>query len=177
MHTKRPHPRHRKLVDRKSARAQRAWSPNAVQIAINNARRLHQADVAMQGEVLENALHQFIAGHDCLLHWRSLADAANVTETLCSMRICSGPEAEHVVDAAKLALAAVADRHSGGGSWTLHAHELDALRWLLSLHSHQLRECSFGEFDRALIATQQRLAQYRAGNAPAGARIIEGEIS
>ena len=59
---------------------------------------------------------------------------------------------------------------------TLHAHEVDALRWLLTLHDRQLRECSFGEFERALITTQQRIAQYRAGNAPVGARIIEGEI-
>jgi hypothetical protein len=65
------------------------------------------------------------------------------------MGICSGQQAEAVVHNAQAALAAVQQRHAGGGSWTLYPAELDALHWLAALHAKQLAECDYSEFERA----------------------------
>ena len=64
-----------------------------------------------------------------------------------------------------------------GSSRALYASEIDALQWLVTLHHTQLQACSFAEFDAAFRATERRLSQYRAGNAPPGAIVVEGEIA
>jgi hypothetical protein len=67
------------------------------------------------------------------------------------------------------------------GTWALHASEREEVRgrlgWLISLHATQLQGCSYTLFERAYQATQQRVAQARAGNAAADAIVIEGEIA
>ena len=150
---------------------------NAVQQAINRARKLAPADVAGQVQLITVALAQFMRGENCGEHWRSLADTANVAETFEAMGICSGPQAQRVIDQAQTALYNVQLRHQQRGTWTLYAHEVDELTWLNAVHSHQLRECSYGEFERALRTTHHRLAAARAGNAPKGALVITGDIA
>ncbi len=166
----------------RSKRPRRAYRPgavhtNALDRTLNSVRKLSPSDVATQRHIIATALLEFRAGKHCQQHWCSLADAANMTETLSAMGICSGPNAELVITQAQAALAAVADRHSTRGSWTLYPAEIDHLVWLTSLHGQQLQACDYGEFGRALDITKNRLSQARQGNAPAGAHIVIGAMA
>ena len=161
----------------RKAYRQRPVHTNAVSIALNLVRKLSDADVSMQRGAMTTALREFSAGQHCPVHWRSLADTANMAETLAGMGICSGDQADAVVEKAQQALADVQHRHATRGTWTLYAAELDALDWLVVLHARQLAECSYGEFERAFNATRERIAQALAGNAARGAVVIRGDIA
>ena len=165
----------------RSARPRKAYRPrtvaaNATDIALNNAHKLDRKDAAGQAALLRTALAEFQRGRDAGVHWRSLADAANMAETLAAMRICSGADADRIIQRAQQVLHDVALRHRERGTWALKHDELDALQWLLSLHTTQLAECDYSEFCRAMDRTRVRVAQARAGNAAPGALVIEGEL-
>lgn len=150
---------------------------NAVEIAINRARKLDTSDVQRQQTLMQTALAEFCRGERCADHWASLADAANMAETLAAMGLGSGPQADRVISDAQRALHDVHTRHAARGTWTLYADEIDALHWLVRLHcTVQLAACSYGEFSDAFERTQNRLRQALAGNAPAGALVIAGGI-
>lgn len=163
---------------------QRAYRPrpvatNAIEIAINRARKLSNTDVEQQmGLVRAAVAGMCLGGHcaQCAQHWRSLADTANMTETLAAMGLGSGPQADHVIEAAQRTLHDVHQRHAQRGTWTLFADEIAALHWLVSLHETQLAACSYGEFEHAYRRTAERLAQARAGNAAPGAIVINGDM-
>ena len=153
---------------------------NAVEIAINRARKLSTEDVVRQHRITTHALDEFSRGNNCPLHWNSLADAANMAETLAGMGLGSGADADRVISDAQHAQHALHDvhqRHTQRGTWTLYADEIDALRWLVTLHcTVQLSACSYGEFCDAYERTHNRMQQALAGNAPAGALVITGGI-
>jgi len=150
---------------------------NAVEIAINRARPLAVSDVAGQLLRMQVALREFTRGENCNAHWCSLADAANMAETLAAMGLGSGEEADRVVRDAQRALHDVHQRHASRGTWTLYADEIEALHWLVRLHcTTQLPACSYGEFSDAFERTQNRLRQALAGNAPVGALVVSGAI-
>jgi hypothetical protein len=162
------------------SRRARKYSPrpvyaNAVQIALARVKPLSAADVASQAAVIQHALAQFCQGIGCDAHWCSLADAANMAETLASMGLGSGDDATRVIELAQRALADVHQRHTTRGSWTLYADEIDALHWLVRLHcTAQLPACSYGELSDAMAITRNRLQQALAGNAPRSALVIDG---
>lgn len=148
---------------------------NAVQIALARVKPLTAADVAGQTALVHNALQQFCQGINCDAHWCSLADTANMAETLAGMGLGSGDDATRVIELAQRALADVHQRHTQRGSWTLYADEIDALHWLVRLHcTAQLPACSYGELGDAMAATRNRMQQALAGNAPRGALVIDG---
>ena len=148
---------------------------NAVQIALARVKPLTAADVAGQTALVQNALQQFCQGINCDAHWCSLADTANMAETLSGMGLGSGDDATRVIELAQRALADVHQRHNQRGSWTLYADEIDALHWLVRLHcTAQLPACSYGELGDAMAATRNRMQQALAGNAPRGALVIDG---
>ena len=170
------------MAARNTKHPRKAYRPqgvhvNAVQRAIGGAQRLSRDDVARQVHIVRNALAQFACGQHCAQHWASLADTANVTESLAAIGIGAGADAQRVINQAQQALHDVHQRHRRTGSWTLYAAELDALQWLSTRHHTQLAACSYSEFERAMHATHQRLSQARAGNAPAGAIVVQGEIA
>ena len=154
----------------------RAVALNATQIAINRVGKLSPEDVDGQVGLARRALREFACGVECARHWCGLADVANMAETLSRMGICSGPDAQTILDDAMAALSAVHTRHRQRGTWTLYPAELDALRWMTTLHARQLSECDYGEFDGAYKTTSERMRQARAGNAPAGAVVVCGEF-
>jgi hypothetical protein len=162
---------------RRKAYRQRPVHANATLVAINAARKLSTADVGMQVAIMHTSLLHLQTGQDAAKHWRSMADAANVAETFAAMGLGAGAEADHVIDTAQRLLADIQLRHRARGTWALYASEIDALRWLISLHTQQLKACSYGEFERAITTTHNRLAQARAGNAPAGAIVITGDLA
>ena len=148
---------------------------NAVQIALARVKPLTAADVAGQTALVQNALQQFCQGINCDAHWCSLADTANMAETLAGMGLGSGDDATRVIELAQRALADVHQRHNQRGSWTLYADEIDAMHWLVRLHcTAQLPACSYGELGDAMAATRNRMQQALAGNAPRGALVIDG---
>lgn len=165
----------------RTAKPRKAYRPqplhlNAHQLAMAKVHKLRQVDLADQCNVLDTALRTFAAGHNCAHHWRSLADAANVCESMAALGIGAGSQATEIIQGAQRVLHDVLQRHRTRGSWTLYPLELDTLYWLLALHKRQLAECDYSEFVRALDQTHARVAQARAGNAPAGAIVVEGEI-
>jgi hypothetical protein len=149
---------------------------NTVQLALRRASKLARADVLGQHKLQQRALAEFAAGQHCAAHWRTLADAANMAETLAGIGIGTGADAKQIINDAQHALAAVAQRHQDRRTWTLYAGELDALRWLIALHGRQLAECSYGEFDAAYTRTANRLSQALAGNAAADAVVVVGDV-
>jgi len=150
---------------------------NSVQIAINGARKLSAEDVDGHLLLITRAKDEFSRGVDCQRHWLSLADTANVAETFASMGLGRGDDADTVIQRAQQALHDVHERHATRNTWTLYADEIDALAWLVQLHRVQLAACSYSEFAHALDVTEQRMRQARAGNAPAGAIVIVGQIA
>lgn len=159
-------------------RAERPVYVNAVQRAIDRAQRLSDTDAAGQRVLVETALQQFVQGIDCARHWASLADTANMAETLAGMGLGSGPHADELIARGQQALADVHRRHAARGSWTLYAHEIDALHWLVALHCRtQLPATSYGELDTALDRTRNRIAQALAGNAAPGTHVLGGNFN
>ena len=154
---------------------------NALQRAIVGSAKLLPAEVQRQRTASAHALEQLMLGRDCLTAWRSLADTANMAESLAAIGVGCGPEAGQVIADAQEALAYVMQEREARGTWALHASEREEVRgrlgWLISLHVTQLQNCSHTMFERAYQATQQRVAQARAGNAAAGTIVIEGEIA
>ena len=149
---------------------------NSVEIAINRARKLADADVNGQMAIVRHALAEFCRGIDCAMHWDNLAVTSNVAEILADMGIGSGDEADRVINTAQQALHDVRTRQVQRGTWTLYADEIDALHWLAQLHAVQLAACSYGEFSDALARLQTRQQQARAGNAPAGALVVTSAV-
>jgi hypothetical protein len=148
---------------------------NAVQIAISRARPLAQADLAGQRLMMQTALRDFSQGINCDRHWCSLADTANMAETLAGMGLGAGADADRFIAEAQQALHAVHSRHTTRGTWTLYPAELQALDWLVWLHGTvQLPACSYGELGDALESARNRLQQALAGNAPRGALVVDG---
>jgi len=156
-------------------RTQRPVYLNAVQIAIGRARPLSASDVAGQQAIMGKALGDFRQGINCDHNWCALADCANVAETLAGMGLGGGDDCAQIIQAAQQALHAVHVRHSTRNSWTLYPAELQALDWLVWLHTTvQLPACSYGEVSDAMERTRNRLTQALAGNAPRGALVIDG---
>lgn len=166
----------------RSARPRKSYRPrpvhlNTTAIAINGSRKLSAADVSQQVVLVSHALREFSSGRDCSRHWCSLADTANMAQGLAALRIGAGDQADDVIDTAQAALAAVQQRRTAGGSWTLYPAELEALGWLAALHASQLSACDYSEFERAFQQTHNRVAQARAGNAPRDAVVVVGQIA
>lgn len=166
----------------RNAKPRKAYRPgpvhaNATHMALTGVRKIAAHDVRNQIKLINSALQQFMAGIHCAAHWRSLADAANMAETLAAMHICGGQQANELIDAAQRALAAVHSRQQITASWTLYASEIEALGWLTTLHARQLAECDYSEFERALQRTHNRVSAARAGNAPRGAIVVIGDMA
>lgn len=158
-------------------RTPRPAAVNTMQMAATRAARLSAADVHLQMAIIRRALAEFSTGQRCLDHWRSLADTANMAETLAGMGLGSGPEADRAIHAAQAALHQVHQRHTQRGTWALRAAELEALHWLVQLHEVQLTACSYGELDAALRRTAHRIAQARSGNASRDAIVVVGDMA
>jgi hypothetical protein len=149
---------------------------NPIAVAIEGATKLAACDrLELQG-IVNNALALFRAGHDCAAQWLNMADALNIAESLAGLGICSDPASHERIAVAQRVLATVQQRHTERGTWALRGPELQALDDGLWLHATQLEHCSLREYERAKDKTAQRIQQARAGNAPAGAIVIEGAI-
>lgn len=147
-----------------------------MELAISRARKLSADDINEQMVLVRTAVADFCRGQHCEHYWRSLADTANIAETLASMRLGAGDEADQVIANAQQVLHDVRQRRAERGTWTLYADEIEALHWLVSLHDAQLHACSYGEFETAYRRTACRIQQAVAGNAGPGTILVVGDI-
>ena len=166
---------------RQRAGGRKAYTPGPVHTnawwrAITGAAKLPADDVARVKAGLARAFTEFGCGRECRDHWACMADAMNVAESLANAGICSDDGSRDRIHAAMTVLADVVSRHQAGGSWTLHADERQQLDDGLWLHGIQLEHCSFSEYERAIQDVRNRVSQARAGNAPKGFKVIQGEI-
>jgi hypothetical protein len=154
---------------------------NAHVIAISRVRKISDFDANEQRRLINEHFTAYLQGDDCPSRWRSLADAANMAETLAEMGLGSGQDADEIIAAGQAALANAWQRahptNGRRGTWTLYPNEIEALRWLVTLHTNtQLPACSYGELDTAIKRTCTRIAQAKAGNASPGTVMLEGNF-
>ena len=163
---------------------------NAIEAAIKRARRLSDADVGMQQATAKGNIEGLRTGaglavlanpadHDaaCLVHWQSLADVGNVAETMASMGLGSGEQADQIIATAQNALRDVFLKRQIMGVWALEEPQAEALEWLVALHcGTQLPAASYGEFERAYVVTANRQRGALSGNAPPGVTVVTGQI-
>lgn len=162
---------------------------NALEQAMNRVRRLSNADVLNQQANARRSIEVLKAGAglavlakkgddaECLTHWKGLADVANMAETLASMGLGSGEQADAIIAAANKVLHDVFLRRQILGVWSLSVEQVDALEWLVALHcGTQLAACSYGEFERAFIRTRNRVHDAAHGNAAPGTVVVQGQI-
>lgn len=166
---------------RQRAGGRKAYTPGPVHTnawwrAITGASKLPADDVARVKAGLACAFQEFGCGREPYRHWCCMADAINVAESLADAGICSDVGSLDRIQHAMNVLGNVMRRHQAGGSWTLHADERQQLDDGLWLHGIQLEHCSFSEYERAIQDVRNRVSQARAGNAPKGFIVIQGEI-
>jgi hypothetical protein len=147
---------------------------NPIAVAIDQARKLHDIDRKALQRIIAHAQHAFCTGRDCATQWLVMADALNTAEALARIGIFGDSDSRERIDGAQRVLADVHQRQAQNGSWTLRGPELQALDTGLWVARSQLEHCSLGEFDRARRDAAERVRQARAGNAPAGALVVEG---
>lgn len=145
---------------------------NAHELAIGGAALLPESTIRDLQHDMPLWLEAFTRGEDCLRHWESLADVANVAEELSNLRICHDANSRRVIAEGQDALAAVCNRRHAGGSWTLHAAELQALRDLVTWHSIQLDQACHTEYTRAYRKVQRTRYQASRGNVAKGVRVL-----
>jgi len=120
-------------------------------------------------------------GHATEQHWADLADALNVAEQLCALRICN--DRLPAVLAGQAALHAIYNRHATLGRWVAKGEELRALAddtgatlAALDVHRVQVNHCSQGEMATAIQRATDRARQALAGNAPRDALVCVGGL-
>lgn len=150
---------------------------NARQLAIHNARKLPDSDVTWQiGLVREHLAHMLTGAPTALESWKSLADVANMTETLASMRIGSGDDAERVIAEAQESLAWLWKTARDRGTWALKADERqtveERLDWLIRLHEIQMRAVSISEYARAFDRLKARIQAAQRGQHGRGVTVV-----
>lgn len=146
---------------------------NAIQRAIERARKLSIEDQENLKRICTHAFTEFCAGRECMTHWKTAADALNVAEQLSELGIVSDFAGRQRIAAGQAVLVAVIERCCVTGSWTLWPLEMRALSDALWMHRVQLEHCSAGEYERARKRLADKASQALAGNAAAGTQIVQ----
>lgn len=148
---------------------QRSGTSNPVLYALTMAATLEPAERARLKATMRAALEAFRTGAAGVKEWRDLADACNVGEEL--MRFHLASDHAETFKAAQLALKDVANRFNAGGSFTLRAAELEALRVAVLVHEVQVDAVAGREFREAVTRIINRTREALRGNG--GAEVIE----
>lgn len=162
--------------------------PKSRVVYLNSWHRAMAGVMKLRGEDVERQIRIITMSIDALLKagdqaeeaWESLADSVNVAESLSSIGIGRGADADIILRQAQEALAYVRQERIERNTWALRAEDRVEVRLRLELlrdlHKVQLGTCSYAEFERAFRKTQERVKQARAGNAPADAVVVHGQI-
>lgn len=161
---------------RSTYRPRPVWA-NAVQMAIEGARRPSALGRLKVHAAIAEALDEYPRGVRCAHHWRTLADACNVAETFDAMGVRPLEDTAQVINAAQQALYDVAERATGPNpSWTLRSAEMAAVRAAMALHEDQLEQASRAQWEQAYDRTRARVEGARRGQAARGTRVVEAPM-
>lgn len=147
----------------RTAKPRKAYRPkpvmlNSVQRAIENAGTLDKAGAAMAKAAVDKAFDDFKRGERPAFNFDVMADALNIAESLSALGIASDPESRQAIHQAQATLAALAAQHQAQGTWTMRAHQIQAIDDGLLRHKIQLDFASRLEYERALQMTRARLS-------------------
>lgn len=122
---------------------------NALQRAIEGARKLERQYVVDMKAALDDAFHRLKIGDDPKEAWKCLADSLNVGEALADLGICSDEGSRSRLQDGHNALRLIATRQQRTGSWALYPAEINHLGDAIWIHTIQLEHASLSEFERA----------------------------
>lgn len=130
-------------------------------VAMNNATKLHQQDVEQIITPCANACAAIVSGSGRREHWVTLCSRLNISLSIERQGVVRGM-AGHLasIEAALLAIAARAGEDDTPPTWQppqLSLDETDNMRLLVQLHKFQLEQLSYGEYRRAFEATVNRV--------------------
>lgn len=145
---------------------------NTVELAIKNACAFTDQERAVVATAMTEALESLRTGTLDTFYWKSLADMLNVAEGLMRQGIGAGLEAHQCIEAASVALAAIAKRMPK--SSTARASELEAIRLAADLHKLQLQHCSNREYKLAVEWVRRRVQADLRGDLNAHVVSLEG---
>lgn len=137
---------------RNKAYRPRPVNPDAMQWAISGAYTLPLDKQRELVGYVDAAIDKFRTGTADRNDWNSVANGMNIAEALCHFEI--GTNLSPQIKAALDALHAVAMRMLSGGTSTLRAQELAAIREGRDMYEIQLRLCSQAEAHRAVSRVQ-----------------------
>lgn len=151
----------------------KAVSTNPLRAAIN-AKSVMTPDE--RNEVMGLARQSFVSlrqGKACRQDWCYLADAANVSEALSDIGICSDDASRSIAKDMQQALKSIAERINASGVWAARGPELVVIEAGLDRHEIQLTYCSIHELKRACEAVKSKISRARAGRIDT-VTIVEG---
>lgn len=143
-----------------------------MEIAKVRASRLPPDHVEELFAPMRAAFVAFRAGHGNNFHWRKLVDANNVAMELAKHHRIANDHKDTFA-AAEAALAAVAERHAHGGSWTLRGTEIAALDLAVQVHRIQLMHVTHGELGEAVTSLKARIQAALRGDHAPGVLVID----
>lgn len=144
---------------------------NPITMAIHRASKLDDRQRADLLTPAREALDALSRGQGNVEAWQAAADAFNIGEALCELRIINN--LDDMLTQAQHALAALMDRVHAGRGWTLYASELTAMHDGLWLYGAQLGHCSAGEHIKAVRMVERRIRGALSGSASPRARVHE----
>lgn len=141
-------------------RRSRVMNANPIGRAIGNVTKLSDAERETVMAPLRAAVAALRRGVGTEFDWQVAVSAVNVGDAIESLGVVRGLGG-HLKEI-DLALQGIRQRAMASASWrspALYFEERDLLDWLQDLHDHQVRNLSFGEYNRAVDkAVQQTLA-------------------
>ena len=149
----------------------RGINPAAHLVAMQGAARLSLDDRTVWALQLDGAIQAVRVARAAESDWRCIFDAVNLVEEFCRMRLAR--DEGGVVERAQEACVAILDRQRATGTRAARAAELRALQALQEAWIDLLAGVTHAERFRADERVARRVRAALAGQAPAGAQVIE----
>jgi len=138
-------------------------------MAAHGAGKLSRRELSLELAPSVAAYAALELGGFSLEHWRSLADAANVSEMLTELQIANN--LRHMVDAGHAAIAELISGQHATGAWTASDDQLKRINGMRFVFRIQLEHCSRRELDRAKHKVREFIRQVNAGQTPRGCTV------
>lgn len=157
----------------KSKKPRKAYRPRPVHLnnitrVLENVALLDRHEIAKATAGVDQAFDLFRQAVEPAHHWRVMADALNVAETMSDGGICSDAASLQLILDGQDVLARVAEQRAACGSWALRAADMQTLRDALDRHHLQLTFISVSEYERAIASTRARVEAARNGQGSRG---------
>ncbi|WP_280191170.1 hypothetical protein [Delftia sp. PS-11] len=134
----------------------------AQELSASECQPLHRRKREPLAAAVQAAVHAIGYGAPTLQHWRDLADAANLTETLLSMGVFNDPDAPGLHQDALACVATLGRQHGHGQDMRLNAVQLAHLVEFGEAYAQVLDLIPARTYIRAHRATERRLRELLA---------------